>query len=50
MNRAESMNRGISGVAPITDVTIPSMKDHVSAEEWAIRVPAEVVAPFMVAR
>ena len=38
MNRAESMNRGINGVAPITDVTIPSMKEHVSAEEWAIRV------------
>ena len=38
MNRAESMNRGINGVAPITDVTIPSIKEHVSAEEWAIRV------------
>ena len=38
MNRAESMNRGITGVAPISEVTIPSMKEHVSAEEWAIRV------------
>ena len=38
MNRAESMNRGINGVAPITDMTIPSMKEHVGAEEWAIRV------------
>ena len=38
MNRAESMNRGITGVAPINDVVIPSMKDKVSAEEWAIRV------------
>ena len=38
MNRAQSMNRGITGVAPITEVVIPSMKDHVSAEEWAIRV------------
>ena len=38
MNRAESMNRGISGVAPISEVAIPSMKEHVSAEEWAIRV------------
>ncbi len=38
MNRAESINRGIAGVAPIHDVVIPSMKDHVSAEEWAIRV------------
>ena len=38
MNRAQSMNRGITGVAPITDVVISSMKDHVSAEEWAIRV------------
>ena len=38
MNRAQSMNRGITGVAPIHDVVIPSMKEHVSAEEWAIRV------------
>ena len=38
MNRAESMNRGITGVAPISEVVIPSMKEHVSAEEWAIRV------------
>ena len=38
MNRAESMNRGITGVTPLSEVTIPSMKDQVSAEEWAIRV------------
>jgi ribulose-5-phosphate 4-epimerase/fuculose-1-phosphate aldolase len=38
MNRAETMNRGIDGVAPISEISIPPMKDRVSAEEWAIRV------------
>jgi ribulose-5-phosphate 4-epimerase/fuculose-1-phosphate aldolase len=38
MNRAENMNRGMAGAAPITDVEIPSLQGKVSDEEWAIRV------------
>ena len=38
MNRVDTMNRGITGTTPITELAIPSMKDRVSAEEWAIRV------------
>ena len=38
MNRVDSMNRGIEGLAPISDVAIPSLKDKVSDEEWTIRV------------
>ena len=38
MNRAENMNRGMAGAAPITDVDIPSLQGKVSDEEWAIRV------------
>jgi ribulose-5-phosphate 4-epimerase/fuculose-1-phosphate aldolase len=38
MNRADSMNRGITGTAPLEELAIPSMKGKVSAEEWAIRV------------
>ena len=38
MNRVDSMNRGIEGVAPISEVAIPSLKGKVSDEEWKIRV------------
>ena len=38
MNRVDTMTRGMDEAAPIADVHIPSMKDKVSAEEWAIRV------------
>ena len=38
MNRADSMNRGMAGAAPITELDIPSLEGKVSAEEWAIRV------------
>ncbi len=38
MNRAENMNRGMAGVAPISELEIPSLEGKVSAEEWAIRV------------
>ncbi len=38
MNRAENMNRGMAGAAPITELDIPSLEGKVSAEEWAIRV------------
>ena len=38
MNRVDTMNRGITGTTPIHDLAIPSMKDRVSAEEWAVRV------------
>src|SRR3954470_17576050 len=38
MNRVDSMNRGIGSAAAMESVEIPSMKDKVSDEEWAIRV------------
>ena len=38
MNRAENMNRGMAGAAPIAEVEIPSLEGKVSAEEWAVRV------------
>lgn len=38
MNRAESMNRGLSGATPLDSVDIPSLRGQVSDEEWAIRV------------
>ena len=38
MNRAESMNRGLTGMSPLSDVAIPSLKGKVSDEEWKIRV------------
>jgi ribulose-5-phosphate 4-epimerase/fuculose-1-phosphate aldolase len=38
MNRAENMNRGMAGAAPITEVEIPSLAGKVSDGEWAIRV------------
>jgi ribulose-5-phosphate 4-epimerase/fuculose-1-phosphate aldolase len=38
MNRADTMNRGMSDARAITDVDIPSLKGKVSEEEWAIRV------------
>ncbi len=38
MNRAENMNRGMTGASAITDVEIPSLQGKVSDEEWAIRV------------
>ena len=38
MNRVDTMNRGITGTTPIHDLAIASMKDRVSAEEWAVRI------------
>ena len=42
MNRVDNMNRGLDGVeaavAAEGQVAIPSLRDKVSAEEWAIRV------------
>jgi ribulose-5-phosphate 4-epimerase/fuculose-1-phosphate aldolase len=38
MNRVDSMNRGIEGLTPISDVAIPSLKGKVSDEEWKVRV------------
>jgi ribulose-5-phosphate 4-epimerase/fuculose-1-phosphate aldolase len=42
MNRIDDINRGVDGARAATAsegrVAIPSMKDKVSAEEWAIRV------------
>jgi ribulose-5-phosphate 4-epimerase/fuculose-1-phosphate aldolase len=38
MNRVDSINRGMSDLKPLESVEIPSMKDKVSEEEWAIRV------------
>lgn len=38
MNRVDTMNRGMEGVAAIDEVAIPSLKGKVSDEEWAIRV------------
>ena len=38
MNRVETMNRGFERARPMHDLDIPSLKDRVSPEEWAIRV------------
>ena len=38
MNRVDTMNLGMEGVAAIDEVAIPSLKGKVSDEEWAIRV------------
>jgi ribulose-5-phosphate 4-epimerase/fuculose-1-phosphate aldolase len=38
MNRVDTMNRGIEGLAPISEVAIPSLKGKVSDEEWKILV------------
>jgi ribulose-5-phosphate 4-epimerase/fuculose-1-phosphate aldolase len=38
MNRVDSMNRGIEGLTPISEVAIPSLKGKVSDEEWKVRV------------
>jgi len=38
MNRADTMNRGMSDAKPIAAVDIPSLKGRVSDEEWAVRV------------
>ena len=38
MNRADTINRGMSEAKPIAAVEIPSLKGKVSDEEWAIRV------------
>lgn len=38
MNRVDTINRGIEGLAPLSDVSIPSLKGKVSDEEWKIRV------------
>ena len=47
MNRVDSMNRGIAGVKALDSLEIPSLEGKVGDEEWAIRVPAEVIAPFL---
>ena len=38
MNRVDAINRGISGLQPLSSVDIPSLEGRVSEEEWAIRV------------
>jgi len=38
MNRVDSMNRGMSGVAALDSIEIPSLKGKVSDEEWEVRV------------
>ena len=38
MNRVDNISRGIGEVRALAEVEIPSMKDKVSEEEWAIRV------------
>jgi len=38
MNRVENMNRGMENFRPLESLDIPSMKDKVGEEEWAIRV------------
>jgi ribulose-5-phosphate 4-epimerase/fuculose-1-phosphate aldolase len=38
MNRVDDINRGMAGMTALESVEIPSLKDKVSAEEWAIRV------------
>lgn len=38
MNRVDNINRGVGDVKPLQSIDIPSMKDKVSDEEWAIRV------------
>ena len=38
MNRADAMNRGFDRASPMAELDIPSLKDKVSSEEWAIRV------------
>ena len=38
MNRVDSMNRGFDRASPMAELDIPSLKDKVSDEEWAIRV------------
>jgi hypothetical protein len=38
MNRVETIERGMGEVPAMAEVEIPSMKDKVSEEEWAIRV------------
>ena len=38
MNRVDQINRGMEETRALAEVEIPSMKDKVSEEEWAIRV------------
>ena len=38
MNRVDDINRGMAGMTALESVEIPSLKDKVSAKEWAIRV------------
>ena len=38
MNRVDGISRGMEGVQALAEVGIPSMKDKVSEEEWAVRV------------
>ena len=45
MNRVETINRGMDDVRALAEVEIPSMKDKVSEEEWAIRVDLAAAMP-----
>src|SRR6476619_8326606 len=38
MNRVDSINHGVEKARPLDSLDIPSLKDRVSDEEWAIRV------------
>lgn len=38
MNRVDSINRGVSELKALDSIEIPSIRDKVSDEEWAIRV------------
>ena len=38
MGRVEAINANMAEMTPLQSVEIPSMKDRVSAEEWAVRV------------
>ena len=38
MDRVDTMTRGMEDLRALAEVEIPSMKDKVSEEEWAIRV------------
>lgn len=38
MGRVEAINSGMSGVAPLSSVEIPSLAGRVSEEEWKVRV------------
>ncbi len=38
MNRADTINAGMSDIAPLASVEVPSLKGRVSDEEWRLRV------------